>query len=175
MDSGGDTIRVVIVDHDRLMAGLCGQFVDGLEGFEVVREINTGAGALHVVAATRPDLVVMDIDLLDMSGLEVLRQLRHDGSAVDVFVTTASADPAAVQACLHAGVLQYLVKPFSGTTLRERLVAYQALRSSIRTTDGEQLSQQDVDAVFSAARPEVAGGSAPVFIQRPCPPTEPHG
>lgn len=153
VDLGGDAIRVLIVDHDCLMAGLCGQFVDGLEGFEVIREVSTGAGALHAVASTGPDLMVMDIDLLDMSGLQVLRQLRHGGSSVDVFVTTASRDPAAVQACLHAGVLQYLVKPFTGTALRERLVAYRALRSSIRGTDGEQLSQSDVDAVFSAARP----------------------
>ena len=62
----------------------------------------------------RPDLVLLDVYLPDMTGLEVLRRLRAAGSAVDVIVISAARDVDSVRSALHGGVFHYLVKPFDG-------------------------------------------------------------
>src|SRR5918998_1608227 len=72
-------IRVLIVDDDFMVAKVHAGFVGALAGFEVVGSAATGAAALEEVGRLRPDLVLLDVYLPDMTGLEVLRRLRAQG------------------------------------------------------------------------------------------------
>ena len=65
-------IRVLVVDDDFMVARLHSSVVAGQPGFQVAAVASTGAQALEAVRATRPDLVLLDIYLPDMTGLEVL-------------------------------------------------------------------------------------------------------
>ena len=104
--------------------------VAGQPGFQVVGVASTGAQALEAVRTTRPDLVLLDIYLPDMTGLEVLKRLRENaGSAVDVIVISAARDLDTLRRALHGGVFQYLVKPFEIESLRQRLGEYAAHRA----------------------------------------------
>jgi response regulator of citrate/malate metabolism len=144
-------IRTLIVDDDAMTASIHRSYVERVPGFEVVGEAHTGKAALDAVKQLRPDLVLLDIYLPDISGLEVLRRLREPGAPhVDVVAVTAAKDVETLRTAIHGGVIHYLVKPFFFDTLRERLEAYAALRGRLdRLRDPDQ---HDIDHVFSLLR-----------------------
>ena len=142
-------IRVLVVDDDFMVARLHSSVVARQPGYEVAGVASTGADALRAVAETKPDLVLLDIYLPDMTGLEVLRRLREsDGAAVDVIVISAARDLDTLRQALHGGVFQYLVKPFEIESLRRRLDEYAAHRADL--SDLVEPRQDDVDRVFRA-------------------------
>ena len=153
-------IGVLIVDDDFMVAKVHAGFVAALEGFEVVGTAPTGAAALAAVADLSPDLVLLDVYLPDMTGLEVLRRLRSAGSSVDVMVISAARDVESIRSALHGGVLQYLVKPFDRGAFEARLRDYARLRADIDVLD--EAGQAEVDRVFAGAR-----GAAPAAAPTP--------
>jgi response regulator of citrate/malate metabolism len=144
-------IRTLVVDDDPMTASIHRSYVDRVPGFETVGEAHTGTGALAQVRSLQPDLILLDIYLPDMTGLDVLRRLREEGSPhVDVIAVTAAKDVETLRSAIHRGVVHYLVKPFFFDTLRERLESYAAHRSRLdRLTEPEQA---DIDHVFSLLR-----------------------
>jgi response regulator of citrate/malate metabolism len=144
-------IRTLIVDDDAMTASIHRSYVERVPGFEVVGEAHTGRSALELARTARPELLLLDIYLPDMSGLEVLRKLREPGAPrVDVIAVTAAKDVDTLRTAIHGGVIHYLVKPFFFDTLRERLEAYAALRGRLdRLRDPDQ---NDIDHVFSLLR-----------------------
>ncbi|HEY3686652.1 MAG TPA: response regulator transcription factor [Streptosporangiaceae bacterium] len=82
----------------------------------------TGADALRTAVADRPDVVVLDLGLPDLDGVEVLRMLRAV-SRVPVVVATARDDEEEIVRVLDAGADDYVVKPFGGAQLDARLRA----------------------------------------------------
>jgi response regulator of citrate/malate metabolism len=153
-------IGVLIVDDDFMVAKVHAGFVAALDGFEVVGTASTGAAALEEVGRLRPDLVLLDVYLPDMTGLEVLRRLRAQAVPVDVIVISAARDVDSIRSALHGGVLHYLVKPFDRRTFEARLRDYAALRGDL--AELEEAGQRDVDRVFGTAR-----GGAPAPVSTP--------
>ncbi len=146
---------VFIVDDDFMVAKVHSGFVAALEGFEVVGTASTGGDALREIARLRPDLVLLDVYLPDMTGLEVLRRLRAAGSASDVIVISAARDVDSIRSALHGGVLHYLVKPFDRRTFEDRLRDYARLRGSLEEL--EEVGQGDVDRFFGGVVGSAAG------------------
>ncbi|MEV0624421.1 response regulator [Nonomuraea wenchangensis] len=138
-------VRVLVVDDDFMVARIHGGYVARVPGFRVVSTAHTGAGALAAAAESRPDLVLLDIYLPDMSGLEVLKAL-HD---VDVLMISAARDVATVQEAMRAGAMNYLIKPFTAAALAERLRHYADTRRRL-TAIGAEVRQDDVDRLFGA-------------------------
>ena len=148
--SGGRPIGVLIVDDDFMVAKVHAGFVKAVPGFDVVGTASNGAQALEEAARLQPDLVLLDIYLPDMTGLEVLRRLRGESAGTDVIVISAARDVDSIRNALHGGVLHYLVKPFDRRTFEERLLDYAALRADLGTL--EQAAQDDVDRMFALSR-----------------------
>ena len=142
-------IRVLVVDDDFMVARLHSSVVARQEGFEVAGIASTGKDALRAVAATKPDLVLLDIYLPDMTGLDVLSRLREGGGdEVDVIVISAARDLDTLRTALRGGVFQYLVKPFEIESLQHRLGEYAVHRAEL--ADLTEVGQDDVDRVFRA-------------------------
>lgn len=146
-----DPIRVLIVEDEPLTAEAHAAYVARLEGFTVVGTVGTGRAMLSAVAAERPDLVLLDLDLPDAHGLQLVRALRTAGSAVDVIAVTAANDARGVRNAIALGIVQYLVKPFSFRTFSERLTTYREYRQGFE--DHRSLSQADIDERLGALRP----------------------
>jgi response regulator of citrate/malate metabolism len=144
---------VLIVDDDFMVARVHAGFVTALDGFDVVGTASTGAQALEAIDRLRPDLVLLDVYLPDMTGLEILRRVRAAGPAVDVIVISAARDVDSIRSALHGGVLHYLVKPFDRATFEARLRDYAALRDDLGEL--EDAGQVDVDRLFGLARATV--------------------
>ncbi|MBO9041499.1 MULTISPECIES: response regulator [Curtobacterium] len=144
-------VRVLIVEDEPLTAEAHAAYVSRLEGFTVVGSAANGRAMLAAVAAERPDLVLLDFNLPDAHGLELVRELRAAGSAVDVIAVTAAHDARGVRNAIALGIVQYLVKPFSYRTFAERLTTYRDFRSGFE--DRRSLTQADIDKRLSALRP----------------------
>jgi response regulator of citrate/malate metabolism len=144
-------IRTLVVDDDAMTASIHRSYVERVPGFEVVGEAHTGRNALELARTAKPDLVLLDIYLPDMSGLDVLRTLREPESPrVDVIAVTAAKDVSTLRTAIHGGVIHYLVKPFFFDTLRERLEGYAALHGRLERM--REPEQHDIDHVFSLLR-----------------------
>ncbi len=155
-------IGVLIVDDDFMVAKVHAGFVSAIPGFEVVGTAATGAQALEEVARLSPDLVLLDVYLPDMTGLEVLRRLRAAGARSDVIVISAARDVDSIRSALHGGVLHYLVKPFDRRTFEARLQDLAAMRGDL--TELEEAGQGDVDRLFGRARAAASPVSTPKGI-----------
>jgi len=150
-------IRTLVVDDDFMSASIHRSYVDRLPGFEAVGEARSGLEALELVRRMRPDLVLLDIYLPDMSGLEVIRRLRQDPeTAVDVIAVTAAKDVRTLRSAMQGGVVHYIVKPFLFETFRERLERYAALKTRLERLG--EASQGDIDRLFSLLRAQGRGG-----------------
>lgn len=144
-------IKVLVVDDDFMVARVHHGYVERVPGFVVVGTARTGAEALAAVAGDRPHLVLLDIYLPDMSGLEVLRRLRESAEPVDVLAVTAARDAGTVRTALQGGVVHYLIKPFTADVLRERLERYAAAHRQL--AGAGEVVQDDVDWLFGTLRP----------------------
>ena len=150
-------LEVLVVDDDPMVASIHTGFVEGVGGCAVVGTARTGAEALAMLARLRPHLVLLDLYLPDVSGLEVLRRLRALGSDTDVIVISAAREAGTVREAVHGGVAGYLIKPFEARQLAERLRQVQAARAALAP---EVLEQADVDRVLGVPA-ERAGGPPP--------------
>ena len=144
------TVRTLIVDDDARVADIHKGYVERVEGFEVAGVANRGTEALRRVLEDRPDLVLLDIYLPDLSGLEVCRRLRAANNLVDVIAVTAARDVDTVKGAVGLGVAQYLVKPFTFATFRDKLERYAAYRAL--TQRGGEAEQQEIDAMLGELR-----------------------
>ncbi|HEY1419258.1 MAG TPA: response regulator [Candidatus Dormibacteraeota bacterium] len=144
-------IRTLVVDDDFRVAELHCAYVERVHGFEVAGRAHTGAAALQSVDQLRPDLVLLDIYLPDISGLDVLQRLREDDHPpVDVVAVTAAREVDSLRSAMRGGVVHYLIKPFLFPTFEEKLLSYAAARE--RMTRLGKAEQGDVDRIFSALR-----------------------
>jgi two-component system CitB family response regulator len=144
-------IRVLVVDDDFMVARIHAGYVARVPGFEVTGSVHGGRAAIAAVAERSPDLVLLDIYLPDMSGLDVLKALRGVAHPVDVLVITAARDVATVRAAMRGGAVNYLIKPFTSAALTDRLTQYADTRRQL-TALGREAGQEEVDRLFGAAR-----------------------
>jgi DNA-binding NarL/FixJ family response regulator len=103
------TIRVMVVDdHPMWRAGVTRDLTEA--GYEVVAEVGDGGQALRIAAAVRPDVVVLDLQLPDLSGTDVIRGLLTQAPQTRVLVLSASGEERNVLDAVKAGATGYLVK-----------------------------------------------------------------
>ena len=106
------SLRIVVADDQALVrAGFCG-IVNATPGLTVVGEAGTGAEAVAVTRRTRPDVVLMDVRMPELDGIEATRQItgRDGGSPTRVLILTTFDLDEYVYAALHAGASGFLLK-----------------------------------------------------------------
>jgi DNA-binding NarL/FixJ family response regulator len=102
--------RVLIADdHTLFRSGLKGMLARA-EGFEVVGEAQTGEEAVKKAAETRPDIVLMDIQMPNMNGIEATRRLVESNPSIGVVMLTMFGDDDSVFAAMRAGARGYVLK-----------------------------------------------------------------
>jgi two-component system, NarL family, nitrate/nitrite response regulator NarL len=102
--------RAVVVDDHPLFRRAARDLMERGGGFCVVGEAGSGRAGLELAASLRPDLVLLDVRLGDMDGIDALRRLRETGIESRVAIISDSRDPADLQVALRAGADGYLLK-----------------------------------------------------------------
>lgn len=123
---------LLVADSHKATQKMLSIFLDENE-FKLV-DCTNGRQAIQLSVSIRPDLILLDPDLPDMNGIQVIRTIR-EWSAVPIIIISIDTDNDSVIACLNAGANDYVFKPFNADVLRARINA--ALRSAAIHENGE--------------------------------------
>ncbi len=123
---------LLIADRDKTSQKMLSLFLDEA-AFKLVDCI-TGKQAIQLCVSVKPDLVLLDPDLPDMNGPDLIRKIR-EWSEVPIIVISVDTDNESVISCLNEGASDYVFKPFNADVLKARINA--ALRSSAVKEAGE--------------------------------------
>lgn len=160
-------IRVLVVDdHPVILQGLQGM-LNSLDGVEVVGEAREGLEAVELALEIKPDVLLMDVRLPGLNGLEAMRRIREKLSDIKVvFITVSDSDLYLVEA-LRWGANGYLTKDSSRDLIGD------AVRSAVRggCTISEALVQKAFGAIARAAvnlgKPDIEGELPPIVELSP--------
>lgn len=129
-------LRILIVEDERLVRDAIRSGLASLPDTEIIGECNCGSEAIAAIRARRPDLILLDIQMQDLSGLDVIRQIGPDRMPPVVFVT--AYDEYAVKA-FELNAVDYIVKPFD----EQRLIdGVERARQRIRERDHNLLGER---------------------------------
>jgi two-component system OmpR family response regulator len=156
----GSPISVLVVDDETVLAEMLSMALR-YEGWDITTA-GDGAGAIAAARTARPDVVVLDVMLPDMSGLDVLRRLREQTPGLPVLLLTAKDAVEDRIAGLTAGGDDYVAKPFS---IEEVVLRLRALlrRTGVASEDsGAQIVVGDL--VLDEDSHEVTRGGEPITL-----------
>ncbi|MFI1394862.1 response regulator [Streptomyces sp. NPDC020681] len=157
-----EPIRVLVVEDDPVAADAHALYVGRVSGFAVAGVAHSRYEAVRVLERTEVDLLLLDLYLPDGHGLQLVRSLRAAGHHADVIAVTSARDLAIVREGVSLGVVQYVLKPFTFATLRDRLARY----AEFRAAAGEASGQDEVDRALAALRAP-QGGALPKGLSGP--------
>ncbi len=145
-------IGVLVVEDEPVAADAHRTYVERVPGFVVRGVALDGGGALRQLsdASSKVDLVLLDMHLPDIHGLDVVRAMRTAGHRADVIAVTSARDLEVVRAAVSQGVVQYLLKPFTFAALRDKLERYAAYR--LQFAGDVAVGQHEVDRVLGTLR-----------------------
>jgi two-component system, LytTR family, response regulator len=110
-------LRTLIVDDEPIARKVLREDLASFDDVEIIGEADNGASALQKISADQPDLVLLDLQMPEMGGLEVVRNLKR-GTHMPVIVIVTAYDKYALQA-FEAGAIDYLLKPVGTDRLAE--------------------------------------------------------
>src|SRR6266446_1755698 len=110
-------LRTLIVDDEPIARRVLREELESIEGVAIVGEADNGEKALEQIAEQKPHLVLLDLQMPTMGGLDVVRRLK-DGAYMPVIVIVTAHDEFAIQA-FEAGAIDYLLKPVGQERLAE--------------------------------------------------------
>ena len=154
-------IRVLVVEDEPIAAAAHAAYIGRLEGFTLAGSAPDGQSALRLLtefaAAGNPvELVLLDMNLPDLHGLDIARRMRAAGLFADIIAITAVRELNIVRSAVATGVVQYLIKPFTYATFADKLASYRLFREQLAAPlageAGARASQSDVDQAFASLR-----------------------
>lgn len=147
-------IRTLVVEDDPVILDVNRNYVQRVVGFVMAGVARSGAEAIAAAHDQPFDLVLLDFYLPDINGLNVCRALRGAHTPlVDIIALTAARDADTVRVAFAYGVVQYLIKPYTFATFREKLQRYAAYRQ--RLSSGQLTSQPELDQTLNTLRGSV--------------------
>ena len=151
--SGGiGSIGVLVVEDEQVAAEAHAAFVRRVPGFHLVGVARSSVEALRLLRR-HPDveLLLLDMNLPDGHGLELLQRLRLDGHLCDAIAVTSARDLEVVKRAVAVGVVLYLLKPFTFAGLRAKLEQYAAYREQLQAAPSGVV-QDEVDQLIGTLR-----------------------
>lgn len=124
--SGSPVFKVLVVDDEPETAAAHAKYVNRVPGFSTGAIAANGQQALGLLASAREakqpfDLVLLDMTLPDLHGIDVAKRMRGRGLTTDIIAITAVRDLAVVRSAVATGITQYLIKPFAFAAFTEKL------------------------------------------------------
>lgn len=143
-------ISVLIVEDDPMVAQINRRCIEAVTGFQVVGTASNGEDAFKLVKSIKPDLLVLDIYMPKLNGLQLLKNIRKEDLAVDVILVTAAKDLPSIEEGFKWGIVDYLVKPFELDRFKSALEAYKNRR--LQLSKKENIGQEDIDQIILGKR-----------------------
>lgn len=118
-----DRIRILLADDHALILAAMRMMIERMEGTEVIAEAYNGRDAVSLARERRPDLVIMDIGMKELNGIEAAVQIKAESAGIRVLILSSHASEDFVRRAIRAGVDGYLVKGSSPNELESAIRA----------------------------------------------------
>ena len=141
--------KVLIVEDDPMVAMINEQYVCKNPQFVVAASCRNGQEALDFLDGNKVDLIVLDVFMPYMDGIETLKKIREKKIAAEVIMVTAANDSATIEETMHLGVIDYLIKPFAFERFQVALEKFVAHRKILK--QNSILDQSCIDNMISNA------------------------
>ena len=152
--------RVVIVEDDPMVSFLNRTYTEQDPRFQVVQTFTDGRAALGWLLQNPADLLILDVYMPGLTGMELLQRLRAQQVETDALMVTAANDARTVDSLLKLGVVDYLVKPFTYERFQQALDTFCRHKEAVH---GQAVTQGELDKLF--APPDSGDRSAPKGLQ----------
>ncbi len=152
--------KILMVDDEPTTLEILEMFLQA-EGYENLIQLSDSTRALETVAEERPDLVLLDVMMPEIGGLEILRALRADEAlaSTPVIILTSATDPETKLAALELGATEFLAKPVDASELALRLrntLAFKAYQGRFGSSGGKELVERLDRALRRAGPPLIS-------------------
>ena len=114
-------IRVLVAEDQAMVLGALGALIDIEQDLEVIGQVRSGTEALAAALSSRPDVIVTDIEMPGLSGLELAGELKRQGCTARVIILTTFARPGYLRRALDAGASGYLLKDAPSNRLADAI------------------------------------------------------
>lgn len=159
-----DTYKVLIVEDDPMVAMVNEQYVCKNQEFAVAGTCRNGQSALDFLKENKVDLIMLDVFMPIMDGIETLKKIREMKVDSEVIMVTAANDSSTIEETMHLGVLDYLIKPF---TYERFEVSLEKFISKIKVLkENLVLDQSHIDTIISNASAKHEEKTYPKGIQK---------
>ena len=146
--------KVLIVEDDPMVAMINEQYVSRNKNFCIQKPCRNGQEALEYLEGAKDDgkidLVIMDVFMPLMNGIETLKKIREKKLNCEVIMVTAANDPATLEEALHLGVIDFLIKPFAYERFQVALEKFIANEEAFRGAN-QTIDQSYVDSLISSS------------------------
>src|SRR5690606_32787955 len=140
-----DPIQVLIVEDDFRIADINRQFVNRIDGFEVSHIAKTGEEALTFLhnAGSLPQLILLDVYIPDVQGLDLFWTLRTEFTEIDIIMMTAAKEVETIAETLRGGIFDYIVKPVDFDRFERTFLNFRKQQHLLTTKT--ELQQEEID------------------------------
>lgn len=139
--------KVLVVEDDPMVRMINEQYVRMNKDFCIASSVKNGQEALDYIKENKVDLVILDVFMPFMNGVEFLKKLREQKLKTEVIMVTAANDTATLEETMHLGVIDYLVKPFA---LERFQVALEKFTAKMNAINGSSVLDQNlIDSIIS--------------------------
>ncbi|QED46169.1 response regulator [Cytobacillus dafuensis] len=146
-------ISVYIVEDDPMVLEVNKGFLEKMNGFTLMGAATNGKDAVAEIKMLKPNLVLLDMFLPDISGMEILVELRTERIPCDIIMITAARDAVTIREVMRLGAVDYMVKPFRFERFQKSLQDYYKMAKKI--TGLNLLKQEDIDEWLGSSENEV--------------------
>ncbi|WP_458414766.1 response regulator [Schinkia sp. CFF1] len=150
-----EIIEVLIVEDDPRIAEIHRRFTEKIEGFKVIATATTGEQAKEWLEVVQPHLVLLDVYLPDMKGIELIRFIRQNFQQIDVIMITAASEVDVVTHALRGGAFDYIIKPLTFDRFKESLENYQQKIAKLR--EHKELTQEQIESLWNRGTKALVG------------------
>ena len=147
-------INVLVVEDDPMVAQLHEHYLSQIKGFQLCDVANNGDMALKLLSKKNYDLLILDIFMPTMDGLQLLAKIREHGFDVDVIIVSAANDKDKIKQALRLGAVDYIIKPFEFERLNLALNNY--LKRYHIVSEQSIIEQSDLDQTIIRREEAVA-------------------
>lgn len=151
LHTGAETVRVVLADDHAILRQSLRMLLGARPEIDIVGEANDGREAIALCERLKPDIVLMDVSMPEMNGIEATRQLKRSCPATRVIVLSAYGDQDQLREALRAGALGYVIKR---SDIEELTMAIQMVRRGNTYFSADLASSVDIsEVIYQARRP----------------------
>ena len=139
--------KVLIVEDDPMVAMINEQYVGRNPDFKVVGSCRNGQEALDFLKKETVDLVILDVYMPYMDGVQTLKQIRENKIKCEVIMVTAANDTETLEDTMHLGVIDFLIKPFAYERFQVSLTKFCSKLKALKSAT--VLNQSSVDYIIA--------------------------